>query len=152
MFQFTRLLHACLCIQQTAVGNPGIITCLSIPPGFSQTSTPFSHLMPRHPPCALNRLAVEIPNSATTCSKIIPTRRLGNPNQTATKQNLVSNLLINDITCGSSAPLSCKQARNQSQQTNVCTESYRIQFANLHLSGPNTCSDGPIENRAGNAS
>lgn len=42
MFQFTRLLLHCLWIQQTAVGYPGIIACLSTPPGFSQTSTPFS--------------------------------------------------------------------------------------------------------------
>lgn len=42
MFQFTRLLLTCLWIQQTAVGYPGIIACLSAPPGFSQTSTPFS--------------------------------------------------------------------------------------------------------------
>ena len=63
MFQFTRLLQASLCIQLAAVGNPGIITCLSTPPGFSQTSTPFILLTPRHPPCALSRLVIEIPNS-----------------------------------------------------------------------------------------
>ncbi len=65
MFQFTRLLLTDLCIQSAAVGNPGITICLSTPPGFSQTSTPFILLMPRHPPCALGNLAVEIPNSAT---------------------------------------------------------------------------------------
>ncbi len=58
----------CLCIQQATVGYPGIITCLSTPPGFSQTSTPFSLSTPRHPPCALNRLAIEIPNSITAHS------------------------------------------------------------------------------------
>ena len=63
MFQFTRLLQTSLCIQLAAVGNPGIITCLSTPPGFSQTSTPFILLTPRHPPCALSRLVIEIPNS-----------------------------------------------------------------------------------------
>ena len=63
MFQFTRLLQTSLCIQLAAVGNPGIITCLSTPPGFSQTSTPFNLLTPRHPPCALSRLVIEIPNS-----------------------------------------------------------------------------------------
>lgn len=66
MFQFTRLLQTSLCIQLAAVGNPGIITCLSTPPGFSQTSTPFILLTPRHPPCALSRLVIEIPNSELT--------------------------------------------------------------------------------------
>ena len=68
MFQFTRLLQTSLCIQLAAVGNPGIITCLSTPPGFSQTSTPFILSTPRHPPCALSRLAVEIPNSESLSS------------------------------------------------------------------------------------
>ena len=38
---------------------------MSTSPGISQTSTP-SLLTPRHPPCALGRLANEIPNSSTT--------------------------------------------------------------------------------------
>jgi hypothetical protein len=64
MFHFTGLLRTYLCIQYAAVGYPGITACLPAPPGLSQTSTPFILLTPRHPPYALDRLAIEIPNSA----------------------------------------------------------------------------------------
>ena len=82
MFQFTRLLQTSLCIQLAAVGNPGIITCLSTPPGFSQTSTPFILLTPRHPPCALSRLVIEIPNSELASQRLCDIRR---HNQTISK-------------------------------------------------------------------
>ena len=92
MFQFTRLLLTDLCIQSAAVGNPGIIACLSAPPGISQTSTPFILSMPRHPPCALGNLAVEIPNSDKTTHP-------GKPKLAIESKDINFNQLVtNDIT------------------------------------------------------
>ena len=92
MFQFTRLLQTSLCIQLAAVGNPGIITCLSTPPGFSQTSTPFILLTPRHPPCALSRLVIEIPNSEQS---IRPSRIVRRQNKS--DSSLVQNPFIRKV-------------------------------------------------------
>lgn len=47
------------------LGNPGIRTRLTAPPGLSQFSTPYSLLAPRHPPHALNSLATLFAPSAT---------------------------------------------------------------------------------------
>ena len=57
---FFLLLRLLRCFSSPrSIGNPGIIACLSTPPGISQTSTPIL-LMPRHPPCALSSLATFI--------------------------------------------------------------------------------------------
>lgn len=42
------------------LGDPGIIACLTASPGFSQPSTPFRLLAPRHPPHALSSLTTMI--------------------------------------------------------------------------------------------
>lgn len=41
MFQFAALATHTYEFSVRQFGNPGIITCLTIPPGFSQSSTPF---------------------------------------------------------------------------------------------------------------
>ena len=41
MFQFTALATHAYGFNVRQFGNPGIAVCLSTPPGFSQTSTPF---------------------------------------------------------------------------------------------------------------
>lgn len=99
MFQFTRLLQTSLCIQLAAVGNPGIITCLSTPPGFSQTSTPFILLTPRHPPCALSRLVIEIPNSEQALRPACDVRRQSKRSKNRSDFIHSKSNPLNDITC-----------------------------------------------------
>ena len=41
MFQFSALATATYVFSYSQFGNPGIITCLTVTPGFSQPSAPF---------------------------------------------------------------------------------------------------------------
>ena len=57
------------------LGNSGIRTRLTAPPDFSQSSTPYSLLAPRHPPHALSSLATLFaPSTRTTHPSGCPSR------------------------------------------------------------------------------
>ena len=63
--------HGCFLFHQVMrcfsslgwLGNRGIDIRLTTPPRFSQSSTPYSLLAPRHPPHALSSLATLLPSS-----------------------------------------------------------------------------------------
>ena len=52
------------------LGNHGIRTCLTASPCFSQSSTPYSLLVPRHPPHALRSLATLFTSSRRVTTPI----------------------------------------------------------------------------------
>ena len=65
------------------LGNHGIRTCLTASPCFSQSSTPYSLLVPRHPPHALRSLA----------TLFSPSRRVTTP----IRRKHFSNYIFDDV-------------------------------------------------------
>jgi hypothetical protein len=85
------------------------------------------HSTPRHPPCALSRLAIEIPNSTDAS---LASRWTSHPTQQSKRRrnrNLDKLFLLNDITCVDCPTLTAitpkGSLRNRLRQPR-CTESY----------------------------
>ena len=79
-FSFSSSRYLDVSVPWVRIGYSGIRTRLTAPPDFSQSSTPYSLLVPRHPPHALNSLARLLTPSRRVATPVGPrTTRFATP-------------------------------------------------------------------------
>ena len=118
MFQFTRLPRPSLCIQLGVIREPRDHNLfVSSPKIFADFHALHRLSTPRHPPCALSRLATEIPNS-------FPTRRTRKQRRRESRYSQ----LLNDITCVTLTPAARHPQKNYGQRSTLARNHVRTNF------------------------